>query len=163
MKTTSSDDPGAARHRGQLNQAVRESLRDLSIHLSLLTHRIGGHLDLKGTDLECLDLIDRYGPLSPSTLARRAGLHPATMTGIIDRLERGGWITRERDPSDRRGVVVQPVRSRRAEVLRLASGMNAKMTQICAGYQDDELELIASFLRRTADAGRTAAEELDAS
>jgi len=47
------------------------------------------------------------------------------MTGIIDRLERGGWITRERDPSDRRGVVVQPVRSRRAEVLRLASGMNA--------------------------------------
>ena len=85
------------------------------------------------------------------------------MTGIIDRLERGGWITRERDPSDRRGVVVQPVRSRRAEVLRLASGMNAKMTQICAGYQDDELELIASFLRRTADAGRTAVEELDAS
>jgi DNA-binding MarR family transcriptional regulator len=47
------------------------------------------------------------------------------MTGIIDRLERGGWITRERDPSYRRGVVVQPVRSRRAEVLRLASGMNA--------------------------------------
>jgi DNA-binding MarR family transcriptional regulator len=163
METTSSVGPDAARHRGQLNQAVRESLRDLSIHLSLLSHRIGGRLDLKGTDLECLDLIDRYGPLSPSTLARRAGLHPATMTGIIDRLERGGWITRERDPSDRRGVVVQPVRSRRAEVLRLASGMNAAMAQICAGYQDDELEAIASFLRRTADAGRTAAEELDAS
>ena len=33
------------------------------------------------------------------------------MTGIIDRLERGGWIGRERDPADRRGVVVQPVRS----------------------------------------------------
>jgi hypothetical protein len=41
--------------------------------------------------------------------------------------------------------------------------MNAEMAQICAGYQDDELELIAGFLRRTADAGRTAAEELDAS
>jgi DNA-binding MarR family transcriptional regulator len=162
METTSSDDLDAVRHRGQLNQAVRESLRDLSIHLSLLSHRIGGHLDLKGTDLECLHLIDRYGPLSPSTLARRAGLHPATLTGIIDRLERGGWITRERDPSDRRGVVVQPVPSRRAEVFRLASGMNAAVAQICAGYQDDELAAIASFLRRTADAGRTAAEELDA-
>jgi DNA-binding MarR family transcriptional regulator len=163
METTPSAGPGAARHRGQLNHAVREALRDLSVQMSLLTHRIGGHLDLKGTDLECLDLIDRYGPLSPSALARRAGLHPATMTGIIDRLERGGWIARERDPADRRGVVVQPVRSRRAEVLRLASGMNAAMTRICAGYQDDELELIARFLRRTADAGRTAAEELDAS
>jgi DNA-binding MarR family transcriptional regulator len=85
------------------------------------------------------------------------------MTGILDRLERGGWITRERDPSDRRVVLVQPVPSRRAEVLRLASGMNTAMAQICAGYQDDELEAIASFLRRTADAGRTAAEELDAS
>jgi DNA-binding MarR family transcriptional regulator len=163
MNETSSVDPGAVPHRGQLNQAVRESLRDLSIQMSLLSNRIGGHLDLKETDLECLDLIDRYGPLSPSALARRAGLHPATMTGILDRLERDGWIVRERDPADRRGVLVQPVRSRRAEVLRLASGMNAEMAQICAGYQDDELELIAGFLRRTADAGRTAAEELDAS
>ena len=163
MNQTPSDDPGAVPHRGQLNQAVRESLRDLSIQMSLLSSRIGGHLDLKGTDLECLDLIDRYGPLNPSALARRAGLHPATMTGILDRLERDGWIVRERDSADRRGVLVQPVRSRRAEVLHLASGMNAAMAQICAGYQDDELELIAGFLRRTADAGRTAAEELDAS
>jgi DNA-binding MarR family transcriptional regulator len=163
MNQTSSDDPGAVPHRGQLNQAVRESLRDVSIQMSLLSSRIGGHLDLKGTDLECLDLIDRYGPHSPSALARRAGLHPATMTGVLDRLERDGWIVRERDPADRRGVLVQPVRSRRAEVLHLASGMNAAMAQICAGYQDDELELIAGFLRRTADAGRTAAEELDAS
>ncbi len=131
--------------------------------MSLLSHRIGGHLDLKGTDLERLDLIDRYGPLSPSALARRAGLHPATMTGILDRLERGGWITRGRDPSDRRGVVVQPIATRRSEVLRLASGMNATMAQICGGYEDDELEAIASFLRRTADAGQAAAEDLDAS
>ena len=161
METESSVDRDAARHRRQLNQAVRESLRDLSVQMSLLIHRIGGHLDLKGTDLQCLDLIDRYGPLSPSALARHAGLHPATMTGIIDRLERGGWIGRERDPADRRGVVVQPVRSRRADMLRLVSGMNAEVTQICSGYEDDELELIAGFLRRMADAGRTAAEELD--
>ncbi|HWG63376.1 MAG TPA: MarR family transcriptional regulator [Streptosporangiaceae bacterium] len=131
--------------------------------MTLLTHRIGGRLDLKGNDLECLDLIDRHGPLSPSTLARLAGVHPATMTGIIDRLERGGWITRERDPADRRGVVVQPLPARRGEVLRLASGMNAAVAKICAGYDDDDLEIIANFLRRTAQAGRTAAEQLDKS
>jgi DNA-binding MarR family transcriptional regulator len=162
MKTASSVGPGAARHGRQLNQAVRESLRDLSVQMSLLIHRIGGRLDLKGTDLHCLDLIDRYGPLRPSALARLAGLHPATMTGIIDRLERGGWISRERDPADRRGVVVQSVRSRRADLLRLVSGMNAAVTQICSDYEDDELELIAGFLRRVADAGRAAAEDLDA-
>lgn len=160
METTSSDGPDAARQRGQLNQAVRESLRDLSIHLSLLSHRIGGHLDLKGTDLQCLDLIDRYGPLSPSTLARRAGLHPATMTGIIDRLERGGWVARDRGTSDRRAVLIRALRDRNSELLHLYSGMNTSMDQICAEYGDAELQLLADFLRRTAHAGRTATDEL---
>jgi DNA-binding MarR family transcriptional regulator len=156
-------DSGAARPRRRLDRAVRESLRDMSIQLSLLNHQVGDHLDLKGTDLECLDLINRHGPLRPSVLARRAGLHPATMTGILDRLERGGWIARDRDPADRRGVILRALRDRTTEVFRLYSGMNAAMDQICAGYEDDELELIADFLRRTADAGRTAVEELGAS
>jgi DNA-binding MarR family transcriptional regulator len=149
--------------RNQLNQAIRETLRELGGELSLLNHRISGHLDLRGADLQCLDLIDRHGPLSPSSLARLAGLHPATATGVIDRLERSGWITRERDHADRRGVVLQPVPGRRAEVLRLASGMNAEVAKICSDYSSDDLELIATFLRRTVDAGRTASAQLDAS
>jgi len=160
MESISSADPGAARRRRRLNRAVGEALRDLSIQLALLNHHVGGHIDLKGGDLECLDLISRYGPLSPSALARRAGLHPATMTGILDRLERGGWIARERDPADRRGVVVRLVRGRGAVVLRLYSGMNETMDRICAGYEEGELELLIGFMRRTAEAGRTAAEEL---
>ncbi|HUY44263.1 MAG TPA: MarR family transcriptional regulator [Streptosporangiaceae bacterium] len=132
----------------------------MSVQLTLLNHQVSGRLELKGSDLECLDLISRDGPLSPSALARRAGLHPATMTGILDRLERGGWIVRDRDPADRRGVVVRAERGRGAAVLRLYSGMNSAMDRICAEYDDDALELLAGFLRRTADAGRAAAEEL---
>ncbi len=148
--------------RSRLNQEIRTALRELNVQLALLSHRIGGHLDLKGTDLQCLDLIDSRGPLSPSTLARLAGLHPATMTAVIDRLERGGWITRERDPADRRGVLLKPIPTRRADVLRLASGMNAEMARICASYPDHELKLIAGFLRQIAAAGRTAIVQLDA-
>ncbi len=58
------------------------------------------------------------------------------MTGILDRLERGGWIDRDRHPSDRRGVVVRAARGRGTEVLRLYlidSGMNTAMDQICVG------------------------------
>ncbi len=163
MKSISAAGTGAARRRGRLNRTIKESLRDLGAQLSVLNHSVGARLDLKATDLECLDLITRYGPLSPSALARRARLHPATMTGILDRLERGGWIERDRDPSDRRGVVVRAARGRGAEVLRLYlvdSGMNTAMDQICAKYEDDDLELVADFLRRTAEAGRTAAEKL---
>jgi DNA-binding MarR family transcriptional regulator len=136
------------------------SLRELAIQLSLLNHRVGSQLELRDVDLDCLDLIDRYGPLSPSALARRAGLHPATMTGILDRLEGGGWIARDRDPSDRRAVVLRVQRDRVPDLLRLYAGMNRGMNEIYAGYDEKELELIADFLRRTSDAGQSATEEL---
>src|SRR6266576_6193774 len=155
MYSQSSDlDVQAARRRRRLAVAIGRSLRELAIQLSLLNHRVGAQLELRDVDLDCLDLIDRYGPLSPSALARRAGLHPATITGILDRLEAGGWVARDRDRTDRRAVRVRALRDRGAEVLRLYSGMNASMDQICAGYSDTELELLAGFLPRTAGAGR---------
>jgi DNA-binding MarR family transcriptional regulator len=82
------------------------------------------------------------------------------MTGILDRLEQRGWIARDRDRSDRRAVVVRANRGRAAEILRLYSGMNTAMDRICARYGESELELLADFLRRTADAGRNATNEL---
>ena len=151
---------GDARGRRRVANAIKESMRELSIQLSLLNHQVGAHLDLRDVDLGCLDTIARHGPLSPSALARRAGLHPATVTGILDRLERGGWVARERDPSDRRAVLVRALRDRNAEVFRLYAGMNASMDQLLAGYTPDELDLLASFLRRTTDAGRAATGDL---
>jgi DNA-binding MarR family transcriptional regulator len=84
------------------------------------------------------------------------------MTGILDRLQRGGWVTRDRDPDgpDRRAVTVRALRDRTAEVFKLYSGMNTSMDQICAGYADTNLELLADFLRRTTDAGQDATDRL---
>lgn len=143
-----------------MNNTIKESLRELSVQLSLLNHRVGARVDLKDVDIDCLDLISRHGPLSPSALARRAGLHPATLTGILDRLERGGWVVRDRDAADRRAVLVRALRDRAGELFGLYSGMNSSMDQICADYQDTELEILADFLRRTVDAGRNATDEL---
>jgi DNA-binding MarR family transcriptional regulator len=152
--------PDAARRRATV--ALKESLRDLRNQLSLLNHQVGAHLALKDVDLDCLELITRHGPLSPSALARRAGLHPATMTGILDRLQKGGWIVRERDPdaADRRAIAVRAVRDRNAELFRLYAGMNGALDELCAGYSEAELELIAGFLRRATAAGHTAPGEL---
>lgn len=151
-----------ARTRRRLTADVREALRELNIQLSLLNRRFGGRVELKDIDWTCLDLINRYGPLSPSSLARRAGLHPATMTGVLDRLQKGGWIVRERDPesSDRRAVTLHAVRERNSELFELFSGMNNRMDELCARYSGAELEVIADFLQRTGAAGREAAEEL---
>ena len=148
------------RSRQQSTTAIRDSLRELRIQLALLNYRVGSQVELKDADLDMLDMLDAYGPLSPSALARRAGMHPATMTGVLDRLERGGWIARERDPEDRRAVLVRVVRDRDGELLGHYTGLSRSMNKLLAGYSDEELEVIADFMRRTAEAGRRATDEL---
>jgi DNA-binding MarR family transcriptional regulator len=160
MKTKIPEDAHAARRRRRLSTEIKEALRELSIQLALLNHQIVARLDLKDGDLHCLDLLIRHGPLSPSALARRAGLHPATITGILDRLERGGWVARERDPFDRRAVTVQALRDRNGELIRLYSGMNTSMDDIFSQYTDTELQLLADFVRRTTQAGEHATDQL---
>jgi DNA-binding MarR family transcriptional regulator len=154
--------PERARQRQRTASEIRDSLRELRIQLALLNYRVGSQAELKDVELDCIDILDAYGPLSPSALARRAGLHPATMTGVLDRLERGGWIVRERDPSDRRAVVVRVVRDRFGELLGLYAGMGRAMNKLLAGYSDRELEVIADFMRKTLEAGRAATEDFGA-
>lgn len=151
----------ARRRRRRKQTAIKDDLRELYVQLSLLNHRVGSRLAMKDVDLDCLDLITRHGPMSPSAVASRAGLHPATVTGMIDRLERGGWVVRERDPADRRGVVVRALRDRAGEVFGLLAGMNRSMDELCADYDEAELDVIVDFVRRTAEAGQAAADDLD--
>jgi DNA-binding MarR family transcriptional regulator len=165
MSSVSSDSADAGRLSGRrrvLANAVRDQLRATNRQLFVLNRVIGGRLKLRDTDLDCLDLVARLGPIGPSELARRVGLHPATMTGILDRLERAGWIVRERDPgaADRRGVAVRARRERFGDVYRQYAGMMAALAEICSSYSERDLELIAEFLERVDDAGRRAVDEL---
>ena len=142
-----------ARHRRRLTNAVKESMRDLRVQLAVLNHEVGEQLKLKPVDIDCLDLLARNGPQSPSGLAKLAGLHPATMTGILDRLEKGGWVSRERHAEDRRGVVVRVRTDRAGELIGAYAGMNGLLDRICGQYTENELELINGFLQRSREAG----------
>ncbi|MEU6561402.1 MarR family transcriptional regulator [Nocardia nova] len=158
--TPQADSASATRRR--LAVAVKDALRDLNIQLALLNRRFGGRVELRDVDWTCLDLINRRGSISPTALARLTGLHPATLTGILDRLQKGGWIVRERDPEsgDRRAVTLRAVRERNAELFQIFAGMNQRMDDLLERYSEVELEVIADFLRRTGTAGSGAAEEL---
>ncbi|WP_329132147.1 MarR family transcriptional regulator [Streptomyces sp. NBC_01476] len=157
---TSAPPASVVRRRRRLTARIKDGLRDLTVQHSLLNHQVGTHLDLRDADLECLDLISRYGPIGPTALAKRAGLHPATLTGVLDRLERGGWVVRTPNPNDRRAILVQVIKEKEAEVAFLFSGLNRAMDDVCSGYEDAELVMIADFLLRTARAARVATDDL---
>ncbi|HWO60060.1 MAG TPA: MarR family transcriptional regulator [Umezawaea sp.] len=156
----SSKVPEESRQRRRTANSIKDSLRGLRVQLSFLNHRIGSRVALKDIDLDCLDLLSQQGPLSPTALSRLAGLHPATTTGVLDRLERGGWIARDRDPGDRRAVVVRVLPDRHAEVFEHYRGANKRMDDLLADYDAGQLEVIADFLTRATAVSRQATDDL---
>jgi len=150
----------AARARRRRIAEAKQSLRELRIELAILNRRVGSRSEVKDADFDCLDVIARHGPISPTTLARRIGVHLATMTGILDRLERGGWIVRVRDQRDRRAVVVRGVPGKQRDIIQLYDGMNSSLDGILESYSDDQIDLIVGFMRRCTQAGHSAADQL---
>jgi|SRR5215469_1704981 len=65
-------------------------------------------LGLAPTDLVGMCLLQLHGPATPGWLAEMTGLSTGAVTGVVDRLERAGYVTRAPDPHDRRRVIVAP-------------------------------------------------------
>lgn len=149
-----------ARERRRRVASVSTALRTLRVELAVLNHRVGGAVTIRDLDLDCLDVIVRQGPISPGALAGRMGVHVATMTGILGRLEAGGWISRGPAEGDRRAVVVRSVPERQHTLFEAFGGMNTRVGALCERYSDAELDVIVDFLDRVAAAGRDAADEL---
>lgn len=77
---------------------------------------VATRLGLNPTDLLSLELLGTEEDVTPGRLAELMGLTTGAATGILDRLERAGYVRREADPSDRRRVLVRPDPERMAEL-----------------------------------------------
>jgi DNA-binding MarR family transcriptional regulator len=156
MTTEQSD----ASSRG-LSREIQLLLRELTSSLHHLNDVVGGRVDLRATDIEVLDLVARHGPMSPGELSTTTGIHPATLTGIIDRLEDGGWMRRAPDSDDRRRVRLEAVWERGGELARLYGPMNRAITALCAELGSEQLTVIRDFLRAISTAGAEAATRIE--
>lgn len=138
-------------------QQVQEALRDLAAEMGRLNHAVGLHVALRPGDLEVLDAVARFGPVSPTWLADSLSVHPATLTGVLDRLESGGWTERRPDPTDRRRVLVHALSDRGGELRRLYAPMAGAVAELCAAYSPAELTVVLDFLRQARRAGERTA------
>ncbi len=139
----------STRRQEQVWQLTQQIGRSLATKTVLFHGALAGKLGLSATDLKCLDLLRNSElPLTATDLAEQSGLTGGAITGVVDRLEAGGFVERQRDASDRRRWELRPVPGSRQQVLDLFAPLRGSMAEICADYTDDELETISAFLTR---------------
>jgi DNA-binding MarR family transcriptional regulator len=154
--------PKRPRPRDLATQAVLDAGRVLGAAAVLFHTVVAERQGLSATEEKALDLLDRFGPLTAGELAARSSLAPASVTGLLDRLERKGFIRRGADAEDRRRVRAHLVPERMHAFAPLYAGFVHGLHAVCARYTVEELELIARFLREAAACQQDAAAKLSA-
>jgi DNA-binding MarR family transcriptional regulator len=132
--------------RAKLLQTVATEVgRTLSTHTVMLHAAVADRLGLNITDHKALDFACRGGgTVTAGELAELTGLTSGAITGVIDRLEKAGFARRERDPNDRRRIIICPT-SRAQEIGHLFESLAHEMTKLCSQYTDRELTLLIDF------------------
>src|SRR5215469_14035753 len=89
-----------------LGELVRELRQCYGLGASFF-RAAAARIEMADTDMQVLDILESTGEASAGTLADLMGLSTGTFTGILNRLEKAGFVQRERDKSDGRRVIVR--------------------------------------------------------
>ena len=132
----------------QLLDSLEEQSRELSTRTVIFHHLIGERLGLNPTDHKCLDVIIRNRtPMTASQLAEETGLSTGAITGVVDRLEKAGYVRRKRDQSDRRLVFINPLLDKAmAKLSPIFDPIKQASRSLYSKYSDEELAIILDFV-----------------
>ncbi len=102
------------------------------------------------TDVNCLAILDKEGPMTAGQLAQRMGLtRGGAITAVIDRMEKAGFLRRRPDPVDRRRVIVELVREGAYHNLQETfEEFSRSYMALIAEYTNEEVRLLLDFSRR---------------
>lgn len=135
--------------------------RQLSQATVLFHSQLAEHVGLSATDHKCLDLaVQAERPLTAGQIADLSGLSTGAVTGVIDRLERAGFVRRVRDPHDRRKVLVEVSKGSLSRYGDVYDGLTAALDRTITDYSEDELKAIERFVTGMIDVLRTEAQRL---
>ncbi|WP_051298675.1 MarR family winged helix-turn-helix transcriptional regulator [Arthrobacter castelli] len=151
-------DGGAQRER--VLEDVSDSSRLLSTAMVLFHTNLSSKVGLGPTDEKVLELVRRDGSPSPRDLAEYTGLARNSITDVLDRLSRRGFIARSRDAGDGRIVRVRVTEEGAARIGGYLMGLMTRVSELNTDYTVDELRLIAQYQRRAAAIQETEARKL---
>lgn len=137
--------------------ALRRILRATELNSRLLASRTG----LTTSQLIILQIVARHGRVLPSTVARTARLTQATVTTLVDKLERAGLVTRRRDTEDRRRVWVEVTAAGQSTLAGSPDLLHDRFRERFRALADWEQAMIVAALERVS--AMLDAETIDAS
>ena len=139
------------KRRVQLVGSMFVELRRMVANSVLFNLRMAETLKMNPTDLQFINFLELFGPMTPGRLAELSRLTTGGVTVALDRLEKVGAILREPNPEDRRSWLV----SVSPKFLRSAHAAYSKMSEatdaLLAQFSDKELEVVAAFLKKAND------------
>jgi DNA-binding MarR family transcriptional regulator len=141
--------------REEIIEAIVDKFREMSTETIMFHQAVADVLGLHITDHKCLDLIHRFGAMPAGKLGELTGLTTGAVTGIIDRLEKAGYVRRANDPKDRRRTIVEPTRNRKLErkIEMIFTPLHERMHKLLSTYSDSELafllDITTEFIEQT--------------
>lgn len=130
-----------------LGQTLTHELMDLSAAVGLIAQAGAARLGIHQTDLICLHLLVRHGPLSAGEVASSLGLTTAAVSVMAGRLEAGGFARREMDPGDRRRVLLNASEEGVAQAFGLFEGLYAGVGALASRFSARDVTKLISLLQ----------------
>ena len=121
---------------------IMQSLRRIFKAIQDYSHEVSEKFGITGPQLWALKTISQNESLSLSDLGKRMYLHPSTITGVIDRLEKKRYVTRIRDQVDRRVIYVQLTAEGKRLAKRAPNPAQGKMIYGLKNLKRRELNVI---------------------
>jgi|EndMetStandDraft_4_1072995.scaffolds.fasta_scaffold346900_2 DNA-binding MarR family transcriptional regulator len=140
--------------------AVMAAMRKASAMGVLISNAVAAKVGLNPVDLECLDYVIEQGAVTAGQISARSGLTTGAVTGLIDRLERAGYVKRRPSESDRRKVFVVAESESVRRLEATYSPVVEAMQRTLLAYTAAELDLIARFLNDASSASEAAIHDI---
>lgn len=128
--------------------ALVHQLRHFIAGVILYNQRVADQLGMNPTDMQCIHLLELMGPLTPGKLAECTGLTTGGVTVVLDRLEKAGYARRERNPEDRRSVLIHLEPATQSQIDVHYASINEQLAAFLATYPERDLKTVLEFLTR---------------
>jgi DNA-binding MarR family transcriptional regulator len=137
----------AGRTREQLLEQLSAEVRASQVAQDMVDQAVADLMGVHRTDMRCMDVLDQRGRLTAGQLAEASGLTTGAVTAMIDRMERAGFVTRVRDPEDRRRVFVELTPEAKEAGRKLYEPLAKAWPEVAKRYSDHDLAVLLDFVK----------------